>query len=144
MCLRYETDIQPDSSSSNTIQKLEIDLIDTKVVFALNKDKKVGDYGESCANGFVSDLLPKNNLVRKVKIQHSEGNDGWGVKSLEIQQYPGSTEYDIYVLDKNRVESRFWTDSDGEDYCQDNMSSDRPCCSVGEWCDLEVKKGKHY
>ena len=137
LCLTYETDIRLYSeSSSTTKQEIEITFNDhSNVLYELGNEKQKGDMYKECM-GISNLFITSKNAIEQVKIRQSIGNDGWGIKRLEIQKYPGSTEYDTYVMDKSNMELKFWTDGDSN-YCQCDVANDSyRCCSNGQWCYL--------
>ena len=104
-----------------------------KVVFDLNGQKEEGHTNIKCMDVAMY-LLDNPTKSKNVKISQFEGTDDWGVKTLHIQKYPDSVEYEIYALDEN--EPRFWTDGD-ENNCHGRTAHDSyPCCPNGQWCDL--------
>ena len=105
------------------------------LLFDLDEPKTKGEEKRVCliisSNSPPSEVLPEH-----VRIRQSHSNDAWGVKSIQIQKYPGSAEYRTYSLDSN--EKRFWTDGDSD--CRsgtDGMS----CCANGDWCELRMFDG---
>ena len=67
---------------------------------------------------------PKNVNIRQAS------SDGWLIENMQLQTYPGSSDFITYSLDGQL--SPFWVDGD------DEGSYDSPACTNGKWCNLKT------
>ena len=138
--MKYETDSQTNSDSEGKIE-VEITFVDsTNLLFDLDEPKHMGEEKKVCLG-----ISSKSNLTEivpsHVRIRQSYGNDAWGVRAIQIQQYPGSGLYSTYAL--YSIESRFWTD--GDNSCMDPTNMDGlMCCHSSQWCDMMVVADGNY
>ena len=144
-CLKYETDLstnRPDAASSST-QQVEVNFTNHTLLYELDESKGSGEEKTVCQD--ILSTSPREELLpTSVKIRQSEGTDGWAVKTIQLQEYPGSGKYVGYALDPS--ESRFWTDlnSDGCAGTPVRCTADGfQCCCNGEWCEL-TPLGNYY
>ena len=135
--MKYETDVVQYADSNGKV-KVEISFTETTLLFVLDGRKNKGEIRTECLE-ISSKSTPEDILPEHVRIRQSYSNDGWGVKAIQIQNYPGSAEYGTYALDKEV--SRFWTDGNG-----DCLPRTVLCCANGEWCDLTIVgySGNYY
>ena len=76
--------------------------------------------------------------IRYAKIRQTEGNDGWGLKELLIQRYPGSKDYDPYSM--NFKDKRIWTDGNSD--CPRDLKKEN-CCTNRRSCRLYIIECKY-
>lgn len=135
--MKYETDRTEDANSNGGVE-VEISFTESKLLFVLDEQKTKGEEITVClvisSHSPPSDIRPEH-----VKIRQSYSNDGWGVKEIQIQKYPGSVEYATYAIDKE--EPRFWTDGNSDCLPRNDGLL---CCANGEWCDLTIVGNYYY
>ena len=100
------------------------------VEFHLDQPKLRGTNGSECAIISGNQLQLYSFEVNSVSIKQVDGGDGWWIKWLVVQEYPGSDKYQAWGLGND---TSFWVD--GNDDCDD------PCCSDRKLCRLQ-KAGK--
>ena len=136
LCVNYETDNRPSAESAFGNEfKLKINNSESEILLVIKKFKLKGNNATECID-FNSPYSPDNLTTQSVQITQSKGGDGWAVKSLKIETYPGSEYYNGYSLDP--YNSKFWLEGVNTT-CRNNIASDGlPCCPNNEWCDLMV------
>ena len=97
-----------------------------QILFSLNTDKEKGDNklvcnDVTCPSGKGS---PQDVRIRQ------EGSDGWFLENMQMQTYPGSSNYITYSVDGQI--NQFWVDGNSDSY------NGYPVCDNGKWCDLRV------
>ena len=97
-----------------------------KIEFLLNENKVKGVAETQCLDVTCPSGI---NSPINVKIRQTSTNDGWRIEKMEIQKFPGSSDFITYSLDGTLTQ--FWVD--GND---DNDYGSTPACTDSEWCDL--------
>ena len=131
--LRYETGTTANADSMSDDAQLEVTFSQEpqcKVVFLIDGVKQKGSKKYVCRN--VS-CHPMVDAQANVRIRQGS-SDGWGIEKLEIQKYPGFSDYKTYSMDEKRPQ--FWIDGN-TDNCYDCYES-LPSCTGGKWCTLEI------
>jgi hypothetical protein len=126
-CLYYKTGDQ--DSTAQSYGHAEIEVIfsnDTncKIEFSLNEHKAKGDENSVCHNVTCASGI---DSPEEVRIRQAS-TDGWNIQKMQIQTYPGSSDFITYSLDGTNTQ--FWVDGDN------NGGYDSPVCSDGQWCNL--------
>ena len=125
-CLRYETQRKAYADSEG-VAELEVIFSDgpnCTIGFLLSGYKGTGFIKSECHDAACPSEI---GTLQHVEIRQNS-TDAWGIEKLELQEYPGSSNYISYSLDGNR--SDFWVDGDNCGY--ENM------CDYGKWCSLKI------
>ena len=127
-CLKYETGDVSYASSSSTAE-VEVTLSDDpscKILFTLSEDKANGGNKLECKDVACTSGKDSPQNVR----MRQDGTDGWFLEKMQVQTYPGSSDFITYSL--NGQITQFWVDGNSDGY------DGYPACDNGEWCDLKT------
>ena len=99
------------------------------LLFLLSTPKVQGDNGLECHN---TTCFSGVGLTQHVRIRQNS-SDGWAIEKMQIQTYPGSSNFNTYSLDGKSPS--FWVDGNTDTY-------DKPSCTDGNWCTLSLVDDK--
>lgn len=131
--MKYETDAHPFADSFGKIE-LEVSYVNPKanlLLFSLNVNNPKARKRTICGTVKSCDDAELLN-IKSVRIHQKESINGWGIKALSIETYPGSGIFEPYSLSYD--ENTFWTD--GDDDCLNAPFNNISCCANKEWCYL--------
>ena len=97
-----------------------------QILFSLVLNKEKGDSKELCKD--VTCPSGKGS-PEDVRIRQ-EGTDGWFIDQMQLETYPGSSNFLTYSVDGQT--NQFWVDGNSDSY--DGYSF----CDNGRWCDLRI------
>ena len=72
----------------------------------LSGNKEKGDHKTECHDVTCPSVI---DLPMRVRIRQNS-SDGWGIEKMQVQRYPGSSEFITYSLNGS---TQFWVDGDG-------------------------------
>ena len=127
-CLKYETGTLSHADSGATAEVVVTlsNEPNCQILFSLSDDKEKGDSKLECKDV----ACPSGKgFPQDVEMRHL-GNDGWFLEHLQIQSYPGSSDYISYSRDGQITQ--FWVDGNSDGY------NGYPACDNGNWCDLKT------
>ena len=97
-----------------------------KILFSLSEDKGKGGSKLECSDVACTSGKDSPQFVR----MRQDGTDGWFVEKMQIQTYPGSSDFITYSM--NGQTTQFWVDGNSDTY------DGYPACDDGKWCDLKT------
>ena len=143
-CLKYETGTANKNSGSSGTAEVKVTFFSDascQVLFSLSGDKENGGANKVC-NNVPNACAAPNDYPQHVQIRQ-QSEDGWNIKKLQIQSYPGSSNFIAYSPDGEFPE--FWVDGNEDSYsCTDG--SCKSCTNGADdiWCDLKDLKGTSF
>ena len=120
-CIKHQTNTWEYADTQN-VTEIEITFTEFAQIFQLQRGKGRGRKRLECFN--VPSPVTK---IQKVRARLN-GNDGWGVRSLELQKFVGSNDY--LSFSPNGPNKEFGMDGNGNGVCKD-----------GAWCTLTETTG---
>ena len=128
-CLKYETwtGAYADSTGEAEVETILSNDSKCNIRFLLSENKTKGDHKMECHDVTCPAAI---DLPMSVRIRQNS-SDGWGIDKMQVQRYPGSSEFITYSLNGS---TQFWVDGDGG-YDGDDF----PACEDAKWCNLDVQ-----
>ena len=120
-CIKHQTNTWEYADTKN-VPEIEITFTEFAQIFQLQRGKGRGRKRLECFN--VPSPVTK---IQKVRARLN-GNDGWGVRSLELQKFVGSNDY--LSFSPNAPNKEFGMDGNDNGVCKD-----------GAWCTLTETTG---
>ena len=120
-CIKHQTNTWEDAETEN-VAEIEITFAGFAQIFQLKKGKARGSKKLECSN-----VPCPVTRIEKVRAR-LKGNDGWNVRSLELQKFVGSNDY--LSFSPNAPNKEFGMDGDGNGVCKE-----------GAWCTLAETTG---
>ena len=133
-CLKYTTATAGNSgTTSGNMVVVTASFPNSKITFKLDGPREKGVEEEIC------EYSTPDAELQSVKIQQTESNDGWLIKSLQFPKFVGSPFYYSYAL--NSKNEMFWVDGDKNCKNDENEDLGLECCDNKNECDLTLVTG---
>ena len=89
--------------------------------------KEKGGHKTECHDVICPSVI---DLPMRVRIRQNS-SDGWGIEKMQVQRYPGSSEFITYSLNGS---TQFWVYGNA-----DGGADAFPVCDHAKWCNLDAQ-----